>query len=592
MNAPAKGSWRLLLVHIRPQKWKLVLGGLLGFIGGMAGLAEPLLAKSVIDTFQVGGSMVGPIVTLTILVIVGAALGALGAYVLERTAETIVLNARLRLVSRMLRLRVPDVDRLKPGDLLSRVTADSTLLRAVCTSGVTDAITASLMLIGCIAFMAYMDAVLLGVTLGVLVVIGVLTMVVMPRINRTTAQAQTALGDMAATLDRALQAFRTVKAAGAEQRETEAVRGAAHTAWRKGVSAAGWRSLTGASTMLAVQLSFLAVLGVGGMRVASGTLPVSSLIAFLLYLFYLTGPISQLVNGVTQLQTGLAAVTRLREIEDLPAEPVAPVEDTAPRPTAPATVTLDNVHFQYDTERSPALNGITFTVPAGGMTALVGPSGAGKSTMFALLERFYEPSSGTITLDGRPLPDLPLPDLRRSLGYVEQDAPVLAGSLRDNLVFGNPDATDDDIADVLRRTQLTELVQRLPEGLDTAVGHRGQMLSGGERQRVAIARALLRKPRLLLLDEATSQLDAVNELRLRDVIEEVAGTTTVLVIAHRLSTVTTADRIVVLEAGEVRAIGSHSELLDRDDLYRELATTQFLTGTEAMRPMAAHTDPA
>ncbi|GII91370.1 ABC transporter ATP-binding protein [Sinosporangium siamense] len=584
MNAPPKGSWRLLLTHIRPQKWKLALGGLLGFVGGMAGLAEPLLAKSVIDTFQAGGSMVGPILVLTVLVLVGAVLGALGAYVLERTAETIVLSARLRLVSRMLRLRVPDVDRLKPGDLLSRVTADSTLLRAVCTSGVTEAITASFMLIGCIALMAYMDAALLGVTLIVLVVVGGITAVVMPRISRATTEAQTALGEMGATLDRSLQAFRTVKAAGAEQRETDAVRGVARKAWRKGVTAAGWTALAGTSTWLAVQLSFLAVLGVGGMRVASGSLEVSSLIAFLLYLFYLTGPISQLVNGATQLQTGLAAIARLREIEDLPAEPVAPVESTSPKNTAPAAVTLRDVHFQYGDDRSPALNGVSFTAPAGGMTALVGPSGAGKSTVFALLERFYEPNEGAIDLDGRPLTEMPMSELRAALGYVEQDAPVLAGTLRDNLLFANPGAGEDEIADVLTRTQLNDLVARLPEGLETAVGHRGQMLSGGERQRVAIARALLRKPRLLLLDEATSQLDAVNELRLRDVIEEVAGTTTVLVIAHRLSTVTTADRIVVMEAGQVRAVGSHAELLDQDDLYRELATTQFLTNAEAMAP--------
>ncbi|RBQ15139.1 ABC transporter ATP-binding protein [Spongiactinospora rosea] len=578
----AKGSWRLLLTHIKPRKWPLVAGGLLGFVGGIAGLAEPLVAKSVIDAFGSGASLTGPIVLLTVLVLFGATLSAAGAFVLERTAESIVLSARLGLVGRMLRLRVPDVDRLKPGDLISRVTADTTLLRAVCTGGVTNGISALFMLAGCVVLMGFMDVVLLGVTLGVLAVVAALALFVFPRIGRATTQAQEALGEMGAVLDRALQAFRTVKAAGAEERETEAVRGAAQRAWRKGVTAAGWNSIAGTATWLGVQLSFLAVLGVGGLRVASGTLEVSALIAFLLYLFYLTGPIGMLVEGATQLQTGLAAVTRLRQVEELEVEELTPGAPAASGGTAPAALVFTDVRFHYSQDRSPALDGVSFEVPAGSMTALVGPSGAGKSTMFALLERFYEPDGGSITLDGRELRDIPLPELRAALGYVEQDTPVLAGTLRENLLFGAPEVTEDEVAAVIARTQLTDLVNRLPEGLETQVGHRGLMLSGGERQRVAIARALLRKPRVLLLDEATSQLDAVNELRLREVIEEVAATTTVLVIAHRLSTVTSARQIVVLEAGRVRAAGGHTELVAADELYRELATTQFVASGEAM----------
>jgi ABC-type multidrug transport system fused ATPase/permease subunit len=210
------------------------------------------------------------------------------------------------------------------------------------------------------------------------------------------------------------------------------------------------------------------------------------------------------------------------------------------------------------------------------MTAFVGPSGAGKTTVFSLIERFYDPDSGTITFDGRPLPDWELGRLRSSIGYVEQDAPVLSGTLRDNLLLGNAEADDDSVRRVLKTTRLDTMVGGLPDGLDTLVGHRGTKLSGGERQRVAIARALLRSPRLLLLDEATSQLDAVNEAALRDTVADVARTTTVLVVAHRLSTVTSADRIVVMEAGQVRAVGTHRELVAADPLYAELAATQFL----------------
>jgi ABC-type multidrug transport system fused ATPase/permease subunit len=578
-RARRRPAWRLLLAHVSPHRWMLLSGGLLGFLAGLASLAQPMVAKLVVDTLDQRRSLVGPVALLTGLTIGGAVLSTAGAYLLGRTAENVVLTARERLISRLLRLRVGALDRLKPGDLLSRMTSDTTLLRSVSTYGLVHSVNATFLLAGSILLMATLDPVLLLVTLAVLSANGIAVLVVVPRIRRATERAQAAVGGMGSVLERALGGFRTVKASGAEEQEIATVGQAAHQAWRRGVEVAGWMALMEASAGLAVQVSFLAVLGVGGLRVASGALPVSSLVAFLLYLFLLTDPIASLVNGASQLQAGLAAVVRLQELQDLPTEPPA-TRGNSPLASSSgaASVAFTNVwlRYRYPEDSSWAHRGLTFALPPGGMTAIVGPSGAGKSTIFALLERYYEPQSGTISVDGQDIRDWPLPELRAVIGYVEQDAPILAGTLRENLCLATPDATEDDLRAALTLTRLDDLLERLPNGLDTALGHRGTTLSGGERQRIAIARALLRRPRILLLDEATSQLDAVNELALRDLIEAVALTTTVLVVAHRLSTVTSADRILVVEAGQLRAAGTHDELLGTDDLYRQLAATQLL----------------
>ncbi|MER5209779.1 ABC transporter ATP-binding protein [Streptomyces sp. NPDC002838] len=572
-------TWRLLLGYVRPHRWALLAGALLSLVTGGTGLLLPLVARELIDDLSHDRTITGALVVMSGLVVANAALGALGSYVLRRTAESVVLGARRALSSYLLRLRIAAVDRSEPGDLMARITSDTTLLREVTTDSLVGLGTGGLTLVATVVMMGLVDPVLLGVTLAVILGAGTVLGVIVPRINRASRRAQDAVGVMGASLERILGALRTVKASGAEHREERTLHAAAEESWRQSVRAAKWSAAAGNTAGLAMQIAFITVLAVGGARVATGAIDVGTLVAFLLYVFYLMSPIQQVVGAITQYQTGAAALARIQEALRLPSEPAA---SPAPLPSPeaePAAVAFDDVRFRYADDLPYVHHGVTFAVPARGMTAFVGPSGAGKTTVFSLVERFYDPESGTVSLDGRDLADWDLSQLRSAIGYVEQDAPVLSGSLRDNLLLGNPDADEGAVARVVKTTRLDGLVARLPSGLDTLVGHRGTRLSGGERQRVAIARALLRRPRLLLLDEATSQLDAVNEAALRDTVADVARTTTVLVVAHRLSTVTMADRIVVMDAGRVRAVGTHRELVSADPLYAELAATQFLATT-------------
>ena len=601
---PERAKWRVMYGYVRPHRIALLAGGTLSLLTGATGLALPLVVRVLIGDLGNHRAVTSILLLMTALVIANAVLGAFGSYMLRRTAESVVLAARRRLVDRLLGLTIGSLDRTEPGDLMSRVTSDTTLLRDVTTGSLVGVVTGSLTLVATLILMGLLDVVLLGVTVGVFSLTALVIGLVVPRIGRAARQAQDSVGVMGAALERMLGAFRTVKASGAENREGNRIHAAARDAWRADIRAAKWQAIAGNTAGLSIQCAFLAILATGGAQVTSGAISVGTLVAFLLYIYYLMSPIQQLQEAASEYQVASAAVARIQEAERLPVEPAddpASLTRSGPAtsppagpnrqaesgagvpaaPVSPAAVRFEQVRFRYRPELPEVHHGVSFAIPPGGMTAFVGPSGAGKTTVFSLIERFYEPQGGRILLDGTDVRDWPISRLRAAIGYVEQDAPVLSGSLRENLLLGAPDAAEAEIAGMLRVTRLTGLVARLPEGLETAVGHRGTRLSGGERQRVAIGRALLRRPRLLLLDEATSQLDALNEAALRETVAETALLTTVLVVAHRLSTVTMADRIIVMDAGQVKAIGTHAELVAADPLYAELAATQFLASVDA-----------
>jgi ABC-type multidrug transport system fused ATPase/permease subunit len=493
-------------------------------------------------------------------------------------------------VGRMLRLPIREFDTRRTGDLVSRVGSDTTLLRAVLTQGLVDAIGGALTFTGAVVAMAIIDPVLLGLTALVIAVSVVVVVTLSSRIRVASRKAQEKVGDLAASVERAITAVRTVRASGATDREIVGVEKDAEGAWRMGLKVAKISALVVPVAGIAMQVSFLVVLGVGGFRVASGAITVASLVAFILFLFMMIMPLGTAFGAVTSVNAALGALGRIQEIIDLPAEDAADAAlalNAAPALASDAGIEFEDVVFGYagmpvglaDTDSvlpAAILHGVSFTAQRGKRTALVGPSGAGKSTILALIERFYDPESGIVRVGGTDIRAIDRRALRAQIGYVEQDAPVLAGSLRDNLKLGAPDATDAQCIEVLHAVNLTEVLDRSERGLDAPVGEEGVMLSGGERQRLAIARTLLAAPPILLLDESTSNLDGLNEQLLREAIDAVAENRTLLVIAHRLSTVVDSDQIVVLDHGRVVGVGTHSELVASTPLYRDLAKHQLL----------------
>jgi ATP-binding cassette, subfamily B, bacterial len=629
-----RASLRQLLPYVFEHKRVLVVVVVLSILGAAASLGQPLVVGQVITRVQHAEPLGWLVGALVALVVVSSLLSGYQHYLLQRTGTAVVYSSRRKLIARILHLPISEFDSRRTGDLVSRVGTDTTLLYAVLTQGLADAVGNALLFVGAIIAMAFIDWVLL---LLILLVIGLSALVVgalSGRIRKATREQQEKVGELASGVERAVGSIRTVRAAGASDREQTAITGLAEDTYSVGVRIAKVSALVVPVAGIALQLSLLVVLGVGGLRVAAGAITVASLVTFVMFLFMLIAPLGSFFGAITSVNQALGALGRIQEVLDLPTESqddaaiAARVASGEPGATvgAPAALEFRGVRFRYpeavvaarrkaesdalavlesahvDTstvslpdgtaaELSPAdlpavpadvaaegevLRGVSFTVPRGARVALVGPSGAGKSTTLALIERFYDPEEGAILLGGHDIRTLDREALRAQLGYVEQDAPTLAGTIADNLRLASPDASDADCERVLRAVNLGEVLERSTLGLDAPVGEAGVMLSGGERQRLAIARALLAAPPILLLDESTSSLDGLNEQRMREAIDAVATGRTLVVIAHRLSTVVDSDVIVVLDHGRVVGQGTHSELVESTPLYRDLAKHQLL----------------
>ncbi|MGZ8177524.1 ABC transporter ATP-binding protein [Williamsia sp. SKLECPSW1] len=565
---------RLLWELIRPRLPLFGLATLAGLVGSAARLGTPLATKHILDSVDGRDGMVAPIAILVVLVLVGALAQWWQMVALGRLSEGVVYDARRRMNLRFLYARLTPLQRSPVGELVTRVTSDSLLLRDAASSSIVGGVNGVVMLVGALVLMATLDTTLVLITVVAVIVVSVLFGKLLPAIAHSQERAQAAVGELGAELDGNLRAIKSIKAASAEERVRTRLDSIAERSRDLNMRAVRRQATAITTSWTGVQVSILVILAVGAVRVADGAMTVSTLVAFLLYAFQIGDPIGQLSTSLTGLQAGLAAARRIRQIDAMPSESERP---TSLDPSTPSTdvhpvgdgsgMLLRGVHAAYP-GGDPVLTGIDLRMPSRGHVALIGPSGAGKTTLLSLLLRFLEPDSGELRLGTTAYSEVPASNTRTHFAYVEQESPLIPGTLRENLRLINTDATDAEMMEVLERLSLGRLVRELPGGLDAAVSPTS--LSGGQRQRVAVARALLARRPVLLLDEATAQVDALTESAIHDAIVDHARTGLVITIAHRLSTVVDADRIVVLQDGRLVAEGTHAELLDSSPLYRDL----------------------
>ncbi|MEM6999996.1 MAG: ABC transporter transmembrane domain-containing protein [Pseudomonadota bacterium] len=496
-------------------------------------------------------------------------------YFVSWVGERVSADIRLAVFSHLIHMHPGFFEANSPSEIQSRITTDTTLLQTVIGSSVSIALRNVLMFAGGLVLLFITNPKLS------LIVIASVPFVVAPiilfgrSVRRLSRTSQDRLADVGSYAGESLRHIKIVQSFNHQQRDESQFGEHVDSAFQVSLRRIRQRAVLVAVVMLLVFGAVATMLWVGGQDVLSGKTSAGELAAFIFYAFIVAGSVGAISEVLSDLQRAAGAMERLMELLNSPSEIAEPQQPVA-LPNAAVTLAVEDLRFHYPTRpECEVLQGVSFRVEPGEMVAVVGPSGAGKSTLFDLLQRFYVPSQGAVLLNQVDATELSLAELRSQVGFVPQDPVLFSGTLCDNLLYANPGADDEAIQHALTAAHADSFVAQLPNGLATRVGEGGVGLSGGQRQRLAIARALLSDPEILLLDEATSALDAESEHNIRLSIEALKGSMTILVIAHRLSTVRQADRILVMEGGKLVDMGSHEELLETSPLYARFAQMQF-----------------
>ena len=565
------------LLSLAKPYWLWLIGaGIAMIVTTITGLALPTLAGGLIDTVFVkhDSGALNEIALFLIGVFVVQALAIFGqSYLISYTGERVVADLRIKLYTHLQKLSLHFFNERRTGELMSRLTNDVTQVQNAVTGNLISFLSSIVTLIGGIVIIITRDWRLTLLIVGLIPLLMGIAMVVGRRLRRFANAVQTEMGEATTILEETISNEKTVKAFTREDYEVVRYGGRVEKVFQLALRRSRLQSAFGGLMSFMIFSAVAAVLWFGGNEVLAGHITPGELVSILLYMGVVAAPVGALASLYGQFQLALGSADRIFELLDEPVT-VADLPNAPALPPVEGHLRLEGVSFNYD-EKTPVLHHLSFEALPGQVVALVGPSGAGKTTIANLIPRFYDPTSGRITLDGYDIKTVQGKSLREQISSVLQE-PVLFGlSIRDNIMYGRLDATEAEVNMAARAANALEFIERLPDGYDTIVGERGVKLSGGQRQRVAIARAILRNPRLLILDEATSSLDNESESLVQEALDRLMQSRTTIVVAHRLTTIQNADKIVVIDRGQVVEEGTHDQLIAREGLYYRLYTRNF-----------------
>jgi subfamily B ATP-binding cassette protein MsbA len=569
-------NWKRLLGYLKPYKGRMGLALLALIVSSAFGLAFPLVIVRLLDSVTKAQDT-GPLNLLAAMLVglflLQAVFSFLQSYLLAYTGERIVYDLRTSLYAHLQQLSLDFYSVRRVGDLVSRLSSDVTQMRTMLTTNLTMLLSQVLTLIGSIAILLTMNT---SFTLFILALVPVLILVAFTfgrRIQKTSTRVQDQLADSTTIAEEGLQGIRVVKSFGREKHEVGRYNGAVEKSFRAALQMAVYNSAFGSLMMFLGFGSIAAIMWYGGREVIAGRLSLAMITGFLIYGVSIAASLGGLGGLYAQLRAAIGGVQRVFDIldtrptvEDLPGAQIIA--------SSQGRISFKDVSFSYDGQVG-VLQNVALEVQAGEILALVGPSGAGKSTLFNLIPRFYDPTQGSIQIDGYDLRSLTLESLRAQLAIVPQETILFGGTIRDNILYGRLDASEAEMIAAARAANAHDFIMAFPKQYDTLVGERGMNLSGGQRQRISIARAILKDPRILLLDEATSSLDSESEELVQEALDRLMQNRTTVIIAHRLSTIKVAHRIAVLDGGQIVELGSHSALMEKNGLYARLYTMQF-----------------